>query len=129
MIRLRNAPQRFAFALTPASLLIILCMSLAAYGCKHRISHTSDPQLQKIDEILSTHCPPGTPRGLVQNFLKSRGYELEIPPNKESLRALIRHVDTETLQPSAAHATFYFDSNGNLTSFDLQPMASAPLRP
>lgn len=108
---------------------LLLLLNLFSVGCKHTISHTSDPHLQKIDEMLSAKLPPGTPRGLVQNFLKSRGYQFEAAPDKDSLRAIVRHIDTDTLTPATARATFHFDSNSNLITFDLRPMPDAPLQP
>src|SRR5277367_943801 len=83
---------------------------LPASGCKSH-SHTTDSRLQKIDEMLNTQLPPGTPLARVDHFLKSRGYIVEDSPDKNSLVAVVRHVDTETLQPVTARVTFHFDSS------------------
>ena len=114
------------------SFLLLACVALfsllSAAGCKSH-SHTSDSRLQKIDEMLNTQLPPGTPMSRVDHFLKSRGYIVEDSPDKNSLVAVVRHVDTDTLQPATARVTFHFDSNANLISYDLQSAPDAPLRP
>jgi ATP-dependent 26S proteasome regulatory subunit len=114
------------------SLLLVACVALlsllSASGCKNH-SHTSDSRLQKIDEMLNSKLPPGTPMSRVDHFLKSRGYVVEDSPDKNSLVAVVRHVDTDTLQPVTARVTFHFDSNTNLISYELQPAPDAPLRP
>ncbi len=107
---------------------VVLVSLLSASGCKSH-SHTSDSRLQKIDEMLNTQLPPGTPMARVDHFLKSRGYIVEDSPDKNSLVAVVRHVDTDTLQPATARVTFHFDSNANLISYDLQSAPDAPLRP
>jgi hypothetical protein len=106
----------------------VLISSLLACGCK-RNSHTSDSRLQKIDEMLNTQLPPGTPRSRVEFFLSSRGYGVEHSSDKSSLVAMVRHVDTDTLQPATARVTFHFDANEKLVSYDLQSAQDAPLRP
>src|SRR5271154_5070988 len=114
------------------SFLLLACVALlsllSASGCKSH-SHTSDSRLQKIDEMLNTQLPPGTPLARVDHFLKSRGYVDEDSPDKNSLVAVVRHVDTDTLQPATARVTFHFDSNRNLVSYELQSSTDAPLRP
>jgi hypothetical protein len=112
--------------------LLLTCVALlslsSASGCKSH-SHTSDSRLQKIDEMLNTQLPPGTPMSRVDHFLKSRGYIVEDSPDKNSLVAVVRHVDTDTLQPATARVTFHFDSNRNLISYELQSAPDVPLRP
>ena len=120
-----TAARSAFFSLIPYTALLLVLSFLSA-GCKRNISHTSDPRLKKIDEMLSAKLPPGTPQGLVQNFLKSRGYQLEAAPDRDSLRAVVRHIDTESLQPSTARVTFHFDSNSKLVSFELQPAPDLP---
>lgn len=129
MIRSRNSLKLAAalprlLALASAMLL----SSLVVFGCKTH-SHTSDSRLQKIDELLNSQLPQGTPRPRVEYFLNSRGYQLENSPDKTSLIAVVRHIDTETLIPATARVTFHFDSNEKLLSYDLQPAPDAPLRP
>jgi hypothetical protein len=114
------------------SFLLLTCVALLslvlASGCKSH-SHTSDSRLQKIDEMLNTQLPPGTPMSRVDHFLKSRGYTVEDSPDRNSLVAVVRHVDTDTLQPATARVTFHFDSNRNLVSYELQQAPDVPLRP
>jgi ATP-dependent 26S proteasome regulatory subunit len=112
--------------------LLLVCAALAAlllaYGCRKN-AHTSDSRLQQIDELLNKQLPPGTPLARVDHFLKSRGYIVQDSPDKNSLVALVRHIDTETLQPATARVTFHFDSNQNLISYEMQLVPDAPLRP
>jgi len=107
------------------ALLFSLAVAWLLSGCSQS-RHTYDPSLRKIDELLNTQLPTGTPRGRVQYFLKSRGYQLEDTADKTTVRALVRHIDTETLQPSAAHATFHFDRNDKLTTYELDPAPATP---
>jgi hypothetical protein len=79
--------------------------------------------------MLNTQVPQGTPRSRVEYFLNSRGYGLEDSPDKSSLVAVVRHIDTDTLQPATARVTFHFDSNDKLLSYELQAAPDAPLRP
>ncbi len=129
MIRSRNSVKLTAavprlLALASA----VLLSSMMAFGCKSH-SHTSDSRLQKIDKMLNSQLPQGTPRPRVEYFLSSRGYQLEDSPDKAALVAVVRHIDTETLVPATARVTFHFDSNERLLSYDLQPAPDAPLRP
>jgi hypothetical protein len=119
----------------PAALPLLLSMAAAAlflafaiYGCKSN-AHTSDSRLQKIDEMLNTRLPQGTPRSRLEFFLNSRGYRLEDSPDKNSVVAVVRLVDTDTLQPATARVTFHFDLNDKLVSYELQSAPDAPLRP
>ncbi|HEY6387332.1 MAG TPA: hypothetical protein VIX91_16790 [Candidatus Acidoferrum sp.] len=107
---------------------VILLIAISSNGCKHN-GHTSDVRLQKIDEMLNVELPPGTPRSRVEYFLSSRGYKLEDAPDRNSVVAVVRHIDTDTLQPATARTTFHFDSNNKLTSYELQTAPDAPLRP
>lgn len=113
-------PQLLTFAY------VVLFLSLSGYGCKSS-AHTSDSRLQKIDKMLNAQLPPGTPRPRVEYFLSSRGYKLEDSPDKTSLVAVVRHIDTDTLQPTTARVTFHFDSNEKLISYELQSGTDAPL--
>ena len=129
MIRRRNSMW------LPSNLrpfLLLVCAALAAsllvYGCR-RNAHTSDQRLQQIDELLNKQLPPGTPLARVDHFLKSRGYIVQDSPDKNSLVALVRHIDTETLQPATARVTFHFDSNRNLVSYEMQYAPEGPLQP
>jgi hypothetical protein len=79
--------------------------------------------------MLNTQLPPGTPKSRVEFFLSSRGYSIEHSSDKGSLVAMVRHVDTDTLQPATARVTFHFDPNEKLLSYELQSAPDAPLRP
>ena len=116
-------------ALVPSPLLVLaVILFFSAGGCKTS-GHTSDSRLQKIDELLSAKLPKGTPMSRVAYFLNSRGYPVQDSPDKNSLVAVVRHIDTDTLQPSTAVVTFHFDANNNLTTYDLQAAPDAPLHP
>jgi ATP-dependent 26S proteasome regulatory subunit len=112
--------------------LLLVCAALMAsllgFGCRKN-AHTSDSRLEQIDEMLNKQLPPGTSLARVDHFLKSRGYVVQDSPDKNSLVALVRHIDTEMLQPATARVTFHFDSNSNLISYDMQLVPDAPLRP
>jgi ATP-dependent 26S proteasome regulatory subunit len=129
MIRRRNS-WWLPSSVLPLLLLVsaALMASLLGYGCRKN-AHTSDSRLQQIDEMLNKQLPPGTSLARVDHFLKSRGYVLQDSPDKNSLVALVRHVDTDTLQPSTARVTFHFDSNRNLISYEMQLVSDVPLRP
>ncbi len=128
MISRRNKSWRqtrlpLLLALTGALLLLSLC----GYGCKSN-AHTTDSRLQKIDEMLNSQFPPSAPRSRIEFFLNSRGYKIE-QHDKNSLVAIVRHVDTDTLQPETARVTFHFDPNDKLLSYELQAAPDAPLQP
>ena len=119
----------------PATLQLLLSMAGAAlflafsiYGCKSD-AHTSDSRLQKIDEMLNTRLPQGTPRSHLEFFLKSHGYKLEDAPDKNSLVAVVRQIDTDTLQPRTARVTFHFDAHDKLVSYHLEAAPDTPLGP
>jgi hypothetical protein len=129
MIRRRSlVGQR---ACSPA-LVTLACTALvllfAAGGCKKH-SHTRDPRLRKIDQMLNAKLPPGTPRTRVEYFLSSRGYRIEHSPDKNCVVAVVRHIDTETLRPATARITFHFDSNDKLITYELQAASDIPLQP
>jgi hypothetical protein len=87
-------------------------------GCK-KAFQVDDPQLKPIQTMLETELPTGTPESAVSQFLSTRGYPTE-PSNKPgTLVAVIRHIDTEKLQPVTARVTFYFDANGRLNTYDI----------
>ena len=103
---------------------LALFVALSICGCKSH-AHTSDSRLQKIDEMLNTQLPQGTPRSRVEYFLNSRGYKLEDAPENNSVVGVVRHIDTDTLQPATARVTFHFDPAGKLASYELQPAPDA----
>jgi hypothetical protein len=130
MIRRRNFVRLSAASQSTRSLAcMLLLIAISAFGCNKQPAHTSDPRLRKIDEMLNAEVPPGTPRARVEYFLHSRGYKLEDSPDKNSEVAVVRHIDTGTLQPSTARVTFRFDATNKLISYDLQSAPDAPPRP
>jgi len=130
MMRRRNFVWLWAASQPVLALVgVILFVSVSSYGCKDKNRHTSDFRLHKIDEMLNVELPPGTPRARVEYFLNSQGYRIDGSPDKNAVIAVVRHVDTETLQPATARATFRFDSNDKLISYELQSAPDAPLRP
>src|SRR5262249_45610706 len=116
--RLRAA-MRASFTGSHLATLFLLCTATIAAGCQSSTSHTSNPQLKQIDELLAKQLPPGSPASRVNFFLTSRGYPIEDSHQQHLLIALVEHVDTETLQPSAARVTFHFDTNDKLLTYDL----------
>jgi hypothetical protein len=128
MIGRRNSAWWPANSLPLPPALVVLLLAFSICGCKNN-AHTSDSRLQKIDEMLNSQLPQGTQRFRVEYFLNSRGYKLEDSPDKSSFIGIVRHVDTDTLQPATARVTFHFDVNNKLTSYELQSVPDAPLRP
>jgi hypothetical protein len=112
--------------------LAVICAALlflfSGAGCKSS-AHTSDPRLRKIDELLSAALPKGTPRSRVEFFLSTRGYSIEVPADRNTVVALVHHVDPKTLEPSTARVTFRFDANDNLTTYYMEPAPEPPLAP
>lgn len=103
-------------------LAIFLFLSVA--GCKQN-AHTSDPKLRQIDEMLNSQLPEGTPKSRVNFYLSSQGFTTEASSDDHTMVAIVRHVDTETLQPAAARVTFHFDAFDKLKSYDLNPATGA----
>ena len=78
-----------------------------------------DPQLKPIQDLLETNTPVGTPEAAVSHFLAMRGYETEPSDKPGTIVAIIRHIDTEKLQPVTARVTFFFDANGKLNTYEI----------
>ena len=109
----------------PACFFLLLAI---AAGCSSH-THTYDPKLRKIDELLDARLPKGTSRSRVGFFLTTRGYKVEGSPDVRTVIAVMRHIDTETLQPSTARVIFHFDANDRLISYDLQRAPDLPFQP
>ena len=109
-------------------MLIVLPLVFACSGCGRK-GHTSDARLKQIDEMLNAQLPGGTQRGRVEYFLNSRGYSIEDSRDKNLVVAVVRHIDTETLQPATARVTFRFDSNNKLLSYELRAAPDTPMQP
>jgi hypothetical protein len=115
-----------AFSLALLCSVVVLCLTLGA--CKEESVHTSDPQLEGIDELLAKQLPPGTPMFRVAAFLKMRGYELRDPSEPHTLVAIVHHINPVTIQPEAARVTFRFDADLKLVTYDMQPAPTLPIR-
>jgi hypothetical protein len=102
------------------------CITLGA--CRKENVHTSDPQLKGIDALLSAQLPPGTPSSRVVNFVHTRGYEQRDSLEPHTLVVVVHHVNPQTIQPEAARVTFHFDANDRLTTYDLEPASTLPIR-
>lgn len=107
------------FRASVALLFLLLPYALIIAACKSTPRHTSNPQLRQIDELIAKQLPPGTTAAQVNLFLNSRGYPQEDSHQAHVLIATVEHVDTETLQPSAARVTFRFDNNDKLVTYEL----------
>ncbi len=129
MIRRRTLVQQHACSHTLVALAFAAVMLLFAAGGCDKHSHTKDPRLRKIDQMLDAKLPPGTPRTRVEYFLSSRGHRIEHCPDNNCVVAVVRHIDTETLQPATARITFRFDSNDKLITYELQAASDIPLQP
>jgi hypothetical protein len=120
--------SRYLFSLCLGSCLLGLFLVLALAGC-NTSSHTSDPHLRQIDEMLNTQLPQGTPKSRVMFFLNTQAFPLENSGDAKVVVAVVRHVDTNTLQPATARVTFHFDASGKLTTYELSPAPDAPPQP
>jgi hypothetical protein len=107
---------------------ILFCLAAGGTGCQSN-SHTSNPRLRKIDEMLGTQLPKGTSRERVTFFLSSRGFEQQYSADPRAVIGVVHHVDTETLQPATARVTFHFDAQDRLTTYEMQEASENPNRP
>ena len=97
----------------------MLSLILGLVGC-HKGYHASvDSRFRTIQEMVETNLPENTSRARVELFLHSRGYEYETLPSANAIKAVIRHVDTETLQPVTARVTLSFDSQDRLSTYEI----------
>jgi hypothetical protein len=113
---------------------LMSCLLIVACGKNNEVD---DPQLKPIQEMLNTNLPVGSSEGLVTNFLATRGYHPEREHKPGTIVTVIRHIDTERLQPVTARVTFYFNAQDKLDTTEIvrtlnqpiperQPEASAP---
>jgi hypothetical protein len=108
----------------------LLCVFVAGLfllaGCKEAFK-VDDPQLKPIQAMIEQSLPAGSTQGAVQEFLSARGYPTEPADKPGTLIAIIRHIDTEKLQPVTARVTFYFDANGKLNTYEIVRTMNAPI--
>ena len=116
--------SRRAMCLTLVLLLLGLFMPA---GCKQQNVEVDDPQLKPIQQMLSQNVPVGSTEGTVNYFLEARGYPKEAAHKPGTLVAIIRHIDTEKLQPVTARVTFYFDANGKLNTTEIVRTSNQPI--
>lgn len=111
-------PIRDSRSLLPAGFLLVAAFLLLLAGCSQE-RKVDDPQLKPIQDLLEANTPVGTPEATVSHFLAMRGYETEPSDQPGTIVAIIRHIDTEKLQPVTARVTFYFDANGKLNTYEI----------
>ena len=109
----------------PSLLLFAALVIFAFGGCRHG-KHTSNPRLRQIDDMLDSQLHPGATKARVIVYLHSQGFEIADSMEPHTVVAIVRHVDTGTLQPETARVTFHFDKNDKLLTYELVP-ASGPL--
>jgi hypothetical protein len=124
------APTFHRFRIQPARLRSIFAALIAGLlflgGCNDALK-VNDPQLKPIQAMLDEKLPVGSTEGAVAEFLSARGYPTEPPEKPGTLVAIIRHIDTEKLQPVTARVTFYFDANGKLNTYEIVRTVNAPI--
>ncbi|HTT33420.1 MAG TPA: hypothetical protein VMH48_07455 [Methylomirabilota bacterium] len=115
-----NAPSlsRTPLYLYAGFILLLVATLLAPSGCKQS-GHTSDSRLRQIDEMLDSQLPAGTPKSRVILYLNSQGFPIDNGTDPTAITATIHHIDTESLKPVTASATFHFDREDKLTTYEL----------
>jgi len=116
---MRPSPAAWLFRWLCFALVVGALIGIGLVGCKSSGGHTSNSQLRPIDELINHQLPPGSTMAQVNFFLNARGYPEEDSHQAHTLIATIEHVDTETLQPSAARVTFHFDNSDKLVTYDM----------
>jgi hypothetical protein len=125
MAALLHSVREFRPAMRVTLFLAFAGMLLLA-ACSKSLK-VDDPQLKPIQDMLETNLPTGTSEGAVGQFLAVRGYSREAPEKPGTIVAIIRHIDTEKLQPVTARVTFYFDANGKLNAIEIVRTMNAPI--
>jgi hypothetical protein len=108
-------------------LAMMLCGEFSG-GC-NTSKHSSDSRLRGIDEMLDAELPKGTNVARVNLFLNERGYKVENPGRGQTVVAVVRKIDTKTLQPANARVTFHFDQQDQLQSYEMIAAPDEPLHP
>jgi hypothetical protein len=110
--------------------LLLAVLLLGSVGCKDSFKNAfkvEDPQLKPIETMVQQNVPLGCPQAVVLQFLSARGYPTENPTDRDTIVGIIRHIDTEKMQPVTARVTFHFDKNGKLESFDVVRTMNEPI--
>ena len=118
MTSLSRPRPRLAYA--TYHLLAAAALFLFIVSCGKSSNEVTDPQLKPIQEMLNAQLPVGSDEGTVHQFLSARGYPTQPTGKPGTLVALIRHIDTEKLEPVTALVTFYFDANGRLNTTEIE---------
>jgi hypothetical protein len=87
----------------------------------------TDPQLKPIQEMLEKELPTGSSQQQVVMYLNNRAYPVERTSQEGTIIAIIRHIDTQKLQPVTARVTFYFDATNRLNTFEMQRILNQPI--
>ena len=127
MKNLRHPSRSSFLSLAGLSLLGVFAL-LALAGCKQN-GHTSDPRLRPIDEMLDSQLPAGTAKSRVMFYLSAQNFPVENTGDTRAIVAIVRHVDSDTLQPATARVTFHYDTSDNLKSYELVAAAGSASRP
>ena len=109
-----------------AGFLLALISVFSVAGCKQTME-VDDPQLKPIQEMLQKALPAGTTEAAVNQFLDTRGYPRDPTHKPGTVVAIIRHIDTEKLQPVTARVTFYFDANDKLNTMEIVRTFNQPV--
>jgi hypothetical protein len=104
----------------------LIAVSFFLSSCRPS-GEVDDPQLKPIQAMIEEKLPVGTTEGAVVQFLSTRGYPMEASNKPGTIVAIIRHIDTEKLQPVTARVTFYFDANGKLNTYQIVRTMNAPI--
>jgi len=124
-----RSPSRNKFALSCLTFSFVLALGLTLGACKREATHTADPQLEGIDNLLAKELPPGTSIYRVETFAKLRGYDIQDATEPHTLVVIVHHVNLKTLQPEAARVTFRFDdADLKLLTYELQPAPTLPIK-
>lgn len=110
--------------------LLLAAFLLGFAGCKDSLRNAlkvEDPQLKPIETMVQQNVPLGSSQGVVLQFLSARGYPTDNPTERDTIVGIIRHIDTQKMQPVTARVTFYFDKNGRLASFDFVRIMNEPV--
>ena len=127
MTALPRPPGPASFPVRALTVLLTVGVLFFLAGCK-RAFQVDDPQLKPIQNMLETELPVGTPESAVSQFLSMRGYPTEPSDKPGTIVAIIRHIDTEKLQPVTARVTFYFDANGKLNTYEIARTINQPVQ-
>jgi len=112
------SPLKTSLYLYAVLSLFFVVAVLGLSSCKQS-GHTSDPRLHQIDEMLDSQLPAGTPKARVILYLNSQGFPVDNSADPKTITATIHHVDTESLKPITASATFHFDAEDKLKTYEL----------